>query len=117
MTLPDMGDIAWVDLDDALGTEQAGRRPALILTPRAYHEVSRRAIICPITSKQSDWSMNVNLPDGLQTKGTILVDQIRTIDRTKRTFNVVERVPPTTVAQVHQKLTDLLWLNTGVSRA
>ena len=79
--LPDAGDIAWVDLDPVRGTEQAGRRPALVLSSMTYHDASRRAVVCPITSAARPWPFNVQLPTGLQTTGVVLVDQIRTIDR------------------------------------
>ncbi len=108
MLLPDVGDIAWVDLDDARGTEQVGRRPALILTSRGFHEMSRRMIICPITSNRRDWPTNVHLPGGLKIAGTVLVDQIRSIDRAERMFNIVERVPHDVMLAVHLKLAALL---------
>ena len=65
--LPDAGDIAWVEFDPVKGTEQAGRRPALFLTDRAYHENSRSALVCPITSNLHRWPFNVALPPGLKT--------------------------------------------------
>jgi mRNA interferase MazF len=108
MALPDAGDIAWVELDDTRGTEQSGRRPALILTPRSYHEASRRTIICPITSKFRDWPSNVNLPKGLKTEGTVLVDQIRSVDREQRVFDFIETVPQAVLTEVHTKLAALL---------
>jgi mRNA interferase MazF len=111
MALPDAGDIAWVELDDTRGTEQSGRRPALILTPRSYHETSRRAIICPITSRLRDWPTNVHLPQGLETEGTVLVDQIRSIDREQRVFDFIETVPQAVLTEVHAKLAALLDIN------
>ena len=83
---PDAGDIAWIDFDPVKGTEQAGRRPALVITPRSYHEQSRRALVCPITSHIGRWPFNIRLPQGLRTAGSVLVDQLRVIDRTQRMF-------------------------------
>jgi mRNA interferase MazF len=111
MAPPDAGDIAWVELDDTRGTEQSGRRPALILTPRSYHETSRRTIICPITTKLRDWPTNVDLPQGLKTEGTVLVDQIRSIDREQRVFDVIETAPQAVLTEVHAKLAALLDIN------
>ncbi|MEA2898425.1 MAG: mRNA interferase MazF [Bradyrhizobium sp.] len=111
MPLPDAGDIAWVELDDTRGTEQSGRRPALILTSRSYHETSRRTIICPITRRLGDWPTNVNLPEGLKTEGTILVDQIRWIDRQQCLFDFIETVPREVLTEVHAKLAALLDIN------
>lgn len=111
MELPNVGDIAWVEFDPAFGTEQAGRRPALVLTPRAYHQRSRRTIVCPITSNARPWPWNVNLPRGLKTGGVVLVDQIRTIERAQRMFGIIETAPAELVAEVFGKLISLLGIN------
>jgi mRNA interferase MazF len=108
MLLPDAGDIAWVEFDPVLGSEQAGRRPALVLTSRIYHESSRRALVCPITRKIRHWPSEVNLPENLKIKGVVLVDQIRAIDRTQRMFEIAESVPPHCMAAVRLKLAALL---------
>jgi mRNA interferase MazF len=106
--LPDLGDIAWVDFDPVLGTEQAGRRPALVLTDKSYHEQSWRAVVCPITTKMRVWPFNVALPPGLKTTGMVLVDQVRSIDRSKRMFDVIETVPVAVIAEVRGRLLALL---------
>jgi mRNA interferase MazF len=106
--LPDVGDIAWVDLDPVKGSEQAGRRPALVLSSVTYHDASRRAVICPITSAARPWPFNVPLPAGLQTTGVVLVDQVRTIDRSIRMFDVIERVPASLLSDVRGRLAALL---------
>lgn len=102
------GDIAWVDFDPTLGSEQAGRRPALLLTSGSYHVQSWRAVVCPITSKSRAWPFNVALPQGLKTTGVVLVDQIRTIDRSRRMFDVIERVPDVFIDEVRGRLAALL---------
>ena len=109
--LPDLGDIAWVDFDPVLGTEQAGRRPALILTDKSYHEQSWRAVVCPITTRMRVWPFHVALPPGLRTTGMVLVDQVRSIDRTKRMFDVIETAPVAVVAEVRGRLSALLGLD------
>jgi mRNA interferase MazF len=67
--LPDAGDVAWVFLDQTEGTEQSGPRPGLVLSNRAYHEQSRRALICPISRRIAPWFFNVPLAEGMITKG------------------------------------------------
>jgi mRNA interferase MazF len=109
--LPDAGDIAWVNFDPTLGSEQAGRRPALVLTARSYHEESWRAVVCPITSKDRPWPFNVALPQGLKTMGVVLVDQVRTIDRSQRMFDVIEHVPDAFVDEVRGRLSALLGID------
>jgi mRNA interferase MazF len=115
--LPDVGDIAWVDLDPIKGSEQAGPRPALVLSDIIYHEASRRAVICPITSNARPWPFNVPLPTGLQTTGVVLVDQIRTIERTDRMFGTIERVPRQLLAEVRGRLAALLGFEASPSIA
>jgi mRNA interferase MazF len=109
--LPEAGDIAWVELDPVKGTEQAGRRPALVVSDLIYHEASRRSVICPITSSgRRPWPLNVPLPAGLETMGFVLVDQVRTIDRAERMFGIVERVPQQVLVEVRGLLAALLGL-------
>lgn len=115
--LPEAGDIAWVELDPVMGTEQAGRRPALILSDLIYHEVSRRAVICPISNSQRPWPFNVLLPRGLVTTGAVLVDQVRTIDRSERLFDIIERAPEEVLAEVRARIAALLGFDFGTSIA
>lgn len=104
----DAGDVAWVDLNPIRGTEQAGRRPALVLTSRAYYERSPRTLVCPITSRVREWPFNVLLPAGLKVEGVVLVDQIRMVDRTQRIFDVIDVVPLETLAEVRGRLVSLI---------
>jgi mRNA interferase MazF len=114
MAVQDVGDIAWVEFYPVLGTEQGGRRPALILTSRRYHEASGRAVVCPITSNTGPWSFNVPLPAGIKTKGVVQVDQIRTVDRTARVFRKIDAVPDVFVDEVRIKLAALLGFDFAV---
>lgn len=106
--IPDVGDIAWVELGPVKGSEQDGRRPALFLSYATYHAGSRRAVICPITSKARPWPFNVNVPRGLKTAGVVLVDQVRIIDRPERMFDLIERAPDDLLAEVRGRLAALL---------
>ena len=108
--LPEIGDVAWVEFDPVMGTEQAGRRPALVLSDRTYHELSRRAIVCPISISARPWAFNVPLPHGMITSGMVLVDRIRTIDRTQRMFKIIEHAPDAVIADVRGRLAALLRL-------
>jgi mRNA interferase MazF len=114
--LPSAGDLAWAELDPIQGTEQGGRRPVLVLTHRSYHERSRRALICPITSKVRDWPFHVALPETLRISGTILVDQIRMIDRSARPFRIIGSVPDEILAEVRARLAVLVGIPLGLDR-
>jgi mRNA interferase MazF len=106
--LPDAGDIVWAELDPVVGSEQAGRRPALVVTDRIYHQSSRRALICPITSNLRPWPYNVLLPRGLRTVGAVLVDQVRAIDRNARLHGIIEHAPEAVLLEVRGRLAALL---------
>lgn len=108
--LPNAGDIVWVEFDPIKGTEQGGRRPALVVSDKIYHEASRRAVVCPITSTMREWPFNVVLPEGLNTIGVILVDQLRAVDRTERMFDWIETVPADLLQEVKGKIAALLSL-------
>ena len=90
------------------GSEQDGRRPALILSDATYHEVSQRAVICPISSTERPRPFHVKLPAGLLTSGVVLIDQIRTIDRPARMFDLIERVPNSVMSAVRDRIAALL---------
>jgi mRNA interferase MazF len=104
----EVGDIAWVEFDPVKGTEQAGRRPAMVLTSSDYHLRSGRAVVCPISSAGANWAFNVPLPTGMRTYGLVLVDQVRTIERSERLFDVIERASPELVSEVRGRLAALL---------
>ena len=81
---PDRGDLIWIDFDPQAGHEQAGRRPALVLSPRGYHQRTHLAIVCPVTSQRKGYPFEVPLPDGLAISGVVLADQVNSIDRRAR---------------------------------
>lgn len=106
--LPAAGDIFWVELDPVAGTEQAGRRPTLVLSSAGYHAKSSRAVVCPITRTPGSWAFNVSLPSGMRTVGVVLVDQVRTIHRPSRLFDFVETAPAPLLADVRARLAVLV---------
>ena len=106
--LPEAGDLVWVDFNPQAGHEQAGQRPALVLTPRIYHEMTNLAVVCPITSNVSPYPFKVMLPEGLPIAGAVLADQGKSIDRQARRLRVAGRAPADVVAEVQAKLAALL---------
>src|SRR5215813_7672683 len=82
--LPDTGDLIWTDLDPSKGREQAGRRPALVVSPAAFTENTGLAIVCPITSRIRYYPTSVVLPSNLPIAGEILISHIRSIDTQAR---------------------------------
>lgn len=110
MNAPDAGEVHWVSLDPTLGTEQAGRRPALIVSEQAFNARSSRVLVCPITSRMLDWPVVEPLPDVMKTKGVVLCDQIRAIDRRVRLHGYIERAPDDLLSRVRAILGAILCL-------
>ena len=77
---PGRGDLIWVNFTPQAGHEQAGRRPALVLSPAAYNRKTGLAIACPVTSHAKGYPFEVVLPDGLPVSGVVLADHVRNID-------------------------------------
>lgn len=97
-----------VDFTPQSGREQAGRRPALVLSPRIYHAKTALAVVCPITSNTAPYPFKVPLPDGLPVGGAILADQVKSIDRSARGLKVAGTVPLTVLRDVRAKVAALL---------
>jgi mRNA interferase MazF len=82
--LPDTGHLIWTDFDPTRGREQAGRRPALVVSSALFTENTGLAIVCPITSRVRPFPTSVVLPPGLPIAGEILTSHIRSIDTHSR---------------------------------
>lgn len=109
---PNAGDLVWVDFGGARGTEQAGVRPAVVVSATTFNRVSRRSMVCPITSNVMPYPTKVVLPEGLPIRGAILTDQLRCADRATRGFRVVGRVPPDVLARVRSMIAEFIETDT-----
>jgi len=108
--VPDRGDAVWITLNPQAGHEQAGRRPAVVLSPAVYNGKVGLAILCPITNQVKGYPFEVVLPlDGAVT-GAILSDQVKSLDWRARTATFICVLPPVTIAEVLQKLNTLVSL-------
>lgn len=101
------GTLVIVDLEPVRGTEQNGRRPALIVSTIEMNTLTRRVIICPVTRNRDPWPTKVFLPEGLGADGAVLPDQVRSIDRDTRILRVLGVVPDHVLAEVRAKLAAL----------
>lgn len=106
--VPARGDAVWITLDPQAGHEQAGRRPALVLSPTAYNARVGLALLCPITSQVKGYPFEVALPEGLAVSGVALADQVKSLDWRARKASRICAVPEEVVAQVLRKLNALL---------
>ncbi|WP_069790882.1 type II toxin-antitoxin system PemK/MazF family toxin (plasmid) [Cyanobacterium sp. IPPAS B-1200] len=106
--IPQRGDIVKLELNPRTGSEQSGYRPALVISPIAYNQISKIILICPITSRKKGWVFEVKLPSEMQTHGVVLVDQIRAVDCVARQTTFVEESPPSLIDEVLAKLETLI---------
>jgi len=106
--VPERGEVAWITLNPQAGHEQAGRRPAVVLSPAAYNGKVGLAILCPVTSQVKGYPFEVLIPDGLEVRGAILADQVKSLDWRVREAEKICQLPVRTVNEVLQKLGVLL---------
>jgi mRNA interferase MazF len=78
--VPERGDIVWISLNPQAGHEQAGRRPAIVVSPKSYNGKVRLGLFCPITSQITGYPFEVAVPHGLPVGGVVLADQVRSLD-------------------------------------
>ena len=95
--VPDRGDLVWLDFTPHAGHEQAGRRPALVLSPRTYNEKSGLMIACPITNQAKGYPFEVALPASAKATGVVLADQMRSLGwRQRRAKHIAAAGEPVT---------------------
>lgn len=105
---PSRGDIVWLEFSPQTGHEQAGRRPALCISPGEYNKKVGLAIFCPITSQKKGYPFEVPLPDSLEVAGVILADQVKSFDWRARKARYICTLPGSCLCEVLGKLTALL---------
>jgi mRNA interferase MazF len=106
--VPERGDLVWLHFTPQVGREQAGHRPALVLSPRNYNQKSSLALFCPITSRIKGYPFEVPLPDGLPVKGVVLSDQMKSLDWFARRATFAAKLSDETVDEVLAKALALL---------
>ena len=105
---PKRGDAVWIDLNPQAGSEQAGGRPALVVSPRTYNGKVGLALLCPITNRAKGYPFEVAIPDGLRVTGVILADHLKSLDWRTRKADFIATLPADTVEQVIEKALLLL---------
>ena len=105
---PERGDVVWLEFNPQAGHEQAGRRPAVTLSPKTYNEKVGLALFCPVTSHEKGYPFEVQLPDGLTVGGVVLCDQVKSLDWTIRQARFACRLPDATIAEIMAKVQTLL---------
>ena len=106
--VPDRGDIVWLNFNPQAGHEQAGRRPALVLSPKSYNDRTGLALLCPITTAAKGYPFEVPLPQGGGTTGVVLSDHIKSLDWRAKRANLAGQTTPRVVEQVLKMVGTLL---------
>ena len=106
--IPDRGDIVWLNFIPQSGREQSGRRPALVLSPKAYNGKASLAICCPITSKSKGYPFEVAIIDAKKISGVVLADQVKSLDWAERKALFIEKASSNIIAETLGKLQVLL---------
>ncbi len=106
--VPKRGEAVWLNFDPHAGHEQAGRRPAVVLSPEAYNGRVGLAIFCPITNQVKGYPFEVAIPPGLDVTGVILSDQIKNLDWRVRNATLLCSLPMEIIDMVLQKAGTLL---------
>ena len=106
--IPEAGDVFWVDFGSPVGHEQAGRGPALGVSPRAYNEISSVFLVCPISRRERAWPFQVRVPLIGRIEGYALVDQVKTVDPSARYCRYVGHADSSLLQGVRRQLAILL---------
>lgn len=106
--IPERGDIVWLSFNPQAGHEQAGRRPAVVLSPKLYNQKVGLAIFCPITNQVKGYPFEVVLPKEAGVTGVILADQVKSLDWQVRQVEFVKALPESVITEVLKKLGTLL---------
>lgn len=106
--IPKRGDVVWISFNPQAGHEQAGRRPAIVLSPKAYNQKVGLAILCPITNQVKGYPFEVSFPEKVGVTGVILSDQVKSLDWRARKAEFKASLPEEVIDEVLAKLGTLL---------
>ncbi len=113
--IPDRGDLVWLEFTSQTGSEQAGKRPALVISPRVYNAKVGLALFCPMTSRVKGYPFEVALPEGSGVVGVVLADQLKSLDWRARKAKLIERASSELLAMVTARILPLLVPNNAVT--
>ncbi|MBV1876823.1 MAG: endoribonuclease MazF [Pseudomonadales bacterium] len=105
---PDIGDIVIVDFNPQAGHEQAGKRPALVLSPKKFNSKTGFAWLCPVTNQTKGYPFEVTVSGTRKTKGVILTDQMKSLDWSARSLHKVDSVDTACLKEVQSLIATIL---------
>ena len=106
--IPDRGDAVWINMHPQAGHEQAGRRPAVVLSPSSYNSKVGLALFCPVTNQIKGYPFEVVIPEGLKVAGAVLSDQVKNLDWKIRNTEFYDKIPEAVILETVKKLSTLL---------
>ena len=106
--VPERGDIVWLNFNPQSGHEQSGKRPALVISPKAYNEKTGLGLFCTITSKIKNYPFEVKI-ESKKITGVVLSDQIKSLDWKSRDIELILKGTPETVDEIINKMSVLLY--------
>jgi mRNA interferase MazF len=106
--IPERGDIIWLNFNPQAGHEQAGLRPAVIISPSSYNGKVNLAICCPITNHVKGYPFEVAVPQNFKTSGVVLSDQLKCLDWKIRGATFIEKLPDDVTQDILAKISTLV---------
>lgn len=106
--VPERGDAIWINFNPKAKHEQAGRRPALVLSPNSYNGKVGLCLLCPITNKEKGYPFEVSIPADTGVTGVVLSDQAKSLDWRVRNAELIAHFPDAITNEVLKKLRSLL---------
>jgi mRNA interferase MazF len=106
--VPEAGDVVWLQFDPQAGHEQAGHRPAMVLSPARYNAARGMMICCPMTSRIKGYVFEVVVTRS--PPSVVLADQLKSLDWRARGAVRKGAAPPEVLAEVQAKIKALLGL-------
>ena len=105
---PERADVVWLTFNPQAGHEQAGRRPAVVISPRTYNRKVGLALLCPVTSSIKGYPFEVVVPQGLPIAGVVLSDQLKSLDWRARKAEYVCTLPREAMEDILAKIRTLV---------
>jgi len=106
--IPERGDIVWLNFNPGTGHEQKGKRPAVVISPKAYNGKVGLGLFCPITSKAKDYPFEVKT-DNDRISGVVLADQIKSLDWKTRDIEFITKETPEKMNEIIDKIGALIF--------
>ena len=104
--VPDAGDLVWIRFDPQAGHEQAGHRPAVVLSPAAYNAKTSLMVCCPMTTRIKNYPFEVLIAGA--GPSVVLADQVKSLDWRKRRAKRKGRVSAAELEEVRAKVRALI---------